>query len=129
MSEDPTRVLNDSILQQILTELKTLNTRVGALENRFDNFARRFDALEEKVERRMQETRPIWEIAVAKLEKIDERLANVEAIVVKTNERLSRIEFELKGLRRSIYTELSALGMAQQDIEDRVSKLEERGAA
>ena len=64
MSEDTTRQLPDDALSQILA--------------RFDSTDARLTALEDKVDRRLQETRPIWEQVLERLTKVETRLKKVE---------------------------------------------------
>ena len=51
-------------MRLILSQLESLNSRMTALE--------------EKVDRRLQETRPIWEQVLSRLDTIDERLRRLE---------------------------------------------------
>ena len=64
MSEELTRQLPDDILRQILA--------------RFDSMDARLTALEDKVERCLQETRPIWEAVLEQLKEMNTRLDNIE---------------------------------------------------
>ena len=47
--------------------------RFDALDRQMASFNERLTSLEEKVDRRMQETRPIWEAMQHKLEQLDEK--------------------------------------------------------
>lgn len=64
MSEDRTQQLPDDSLRQILA--------------RFDSLETWLTALEDKVDRRLQETRPIWEQVLDRLTKVETRLGKVE---------------------------------------------------
>lgn len=72
MSEDPTRHLQNGDLKLILSRLESIDARLATLE--------------EKVDRRLQETRPIWEGVLEQLTEM--------------NGRLSRVEHENKDFRR-----------------------------
>jgi len=65
MSEDTTRNLPDtrSFEERVLAEL-------AAQRERQINLEQRFDRLEEKVERRLMETRPIWEAVLAEIKSV-----------------------------------------------------------
>jgi tetrahydromethanopterin S-methyltransferase subunit G len=71
MSEDRTQQLPNDALRQILARFDSMNAR-------FDSFEARLTALEDKVDRRLQETRPIWEQVLDRLTKVETRLGKVE---------------------------------------------------
>jgi hypothetical protein len=62
MNEEPTERLNErnSFESRVLTELAALGVRMSALED--------------KVDARLHETRPIWEAVLSRLELIDSKL-------------------------------------------------------
>lgn len=125
MSEDPTRILpNDTnaMFARILAELQSMNARITSLESDGAEIKQKLSALEEKVDRRLQETRPIWEAVLLRLEKLEERMGELE-------EHMRTFEIELKSVRRSMHRELAAMSSAQEDIEERLDSLEGRNAA
>ena len=67
MSEDTTRNLPSSFEERVLSELAAINSRMGSLETRLTS-------LEDKVDARLRETRPMWEAVQAQLKEIDKRL-------------------------------------------------------
>jgi predicted nucleic acid-binding Zn-ribbon protein len=99
MNEDPTkRLTNLSFQEQVLAELAGLRGQVTALDNKVTALADRVDtlalqqtamakniagldqrlnSLEERVDLRLKETRPIWEAVKAQIEKLDEKFDNV----------------------------------------------------
>jgi hypothetical protein len=96
MSEDTTKHLPDGDLNLILTRLDSIDARLTTLE--------------ERVERRMQETRPIWEQVLAKL---------------------GGLENEMRGGFRKLERQVGLLAedvlvvrADQRDLEKRVTKLE-----
>lgn len=132
MNEDPTRLLpNDTnaMFARILVELQSMNARLTTLESDNVEIKQRLTALEsdnaeiklrlttldEKVDRRLQETRPIWEAVLYRLEKLEARFDNFQN--------------EIKDMRRALRTDFTAIDRAQADIEDRVDRLEGRNAA
>ena len=64
MSDEITEKLSNDSIRVILEKLESIDTRLGTLETRLTS-------LEEKVDRRLQETRPIWEQVLARLEKVE----------------------------------------------------------
>ena len=57
---------------RVLRELANINQRLDGLE-------RRLTALEEKVDARLHDTRPIWEAVLSRLDSIETRLDRMEA--------------------------------------------------
>jgi septal ring factor EnvC (AmiA/AmiB activator) len=106
MSEDTTQQLPHDALRQILA--------------RFDSLDARLTALEEKVDRRLQETRPIWEQVLVRLTAIEERLTSVET-------RLGRVEEEVYGLNRKVRIfsiDIVKLQDKDDDLEERLKQME-----
>ncbi|HJU56554.1 MAG TPA: hypothetical protein VJ715_18355 [Pyrinomonadaceae bacterium] len=91
MNEETTQQLPNDILKLILARL---------------------DSLEEKVDRRLQETRPIWEGVLAEMKEV--------------NRRLTAIENEQKDFRRLLQSSVSNMWRVQEDTVERVEKLEAR---
>jgi tetrahydromethanopterin S-methyltransferase subunit G len=65
MSEDPTQILLQDGLRQILARLDSIDSRLTTLED--------------KVDRRLQETRPIWEQVLVRLEGVEQRMGTLES--------------------------------------------------
>src|SRR5437588_13115882 len=84
MSEDLAQQLPDGDMKQVLALLNSINGRLTALE--------------EKVDRRLQETRPIWEQVLSRLTEIETRLANVETRLTNVETRLEAVESEVYDL-------------------------------
>lgn len=133
MSEDLTQNLPNSDLKLILASLGSIDTRLGSMEMRFDSIDTRLDsmemrldamdsrlaALEDKVERRLLETRPIWESVLEQLKEVNVQLIDM-------NVRLTKLENENKNFRRMLRASFFDLSQVQEDFEERLDKLEGR---
>ena len=112
MSEDLTQKLPESdseILLLILRTTQNLEVRFGKLETRVENIDFRLEGLEEKVEHRLHDTRPIWHKVVADIaelqagqQRIEEGLSKLESTVrdvsrdqIVINDSLRRIQLDL----------------------------------
>src|SRR6266481_1448003 len=96
MSEDETRHMNPRLLQQILSKLEAIDLRLQAVE--------------ERLERRSFDTKPIWEKAL------------VEIVEVKNTVRTIERKFDVLG------KDMIDLRAKHLDIEERLDDLEtERG--
>jgi hypothetical protein len=72
MSEDTTRqfpILPDDSLKKLIRE--AVDEALQPLTQRFDELIQRFEQLDEKVDRRLQDTRPIWEEVRSRLEQVE----------------------------------------------------------
>ncbi|HEU4593898.1 MAG TPA: hypothetical protein VFS10_01930 [Pyrinomonadaceae bacterium] len=78
---------------------------------RFDSLDGRLTTLEDKVDRRLQETRPIWEQVLAKLD-------GLETEMRRGFRKLDRQMSELAG-------DVIEVRVAQHDLEKRMDKLED----
>ena len=119
MSEDLTKNLPNDNTSLILARLDSIDGRLDSIEKRFDAVESRLDSidvrlttLEDKVERRLLETRPIWESVLEQLKEV--------------NARLIRVENESKDFRQMFRGGYSDLARVQGDIEIRLEKLERR---
>jgi hypothetical protein len=92
MSEENTDRLEGSTPFEIrvLRELTNLNRRLDGLEVRLTS-------LEEKVEARLHDTRPIWEAVLSRLDSIDARLERVD-------DKFDAVASELLDVRTDIRT-------------------------
>ena len=96
MSEDLTQNLPTSFQERVLAEFAALNTRLTSFEDRMTSLEdrvlsidTRLTSLEEKVDARLQETRPIWE-------SVQQRLTGVEA-------ELNNLNRQIKALLADIF--------------------------
>jgi archaellum component FlaC len=105
MSEEPTQNLPNNDLQLILARLDSIDSRLTSLETRMMT-------LEEKVDRRLQETRPIWESVLEQLKEM--------------NTRLTKVENENNDFRRMFRSTFSDMARMQDGLEERVERLEGR---
>ena len=97
MSEDTTRNLPGGDMGEVLSILRSMNTRLTALED--------------KVESRLHDTRPIWE-------QVLNRLTGVE-------ERLGKLEDEFFWFGRNFRNWTRELSKLQEKYEDHEERLEE----
>jgi outer membrane murein-binding lipoprotein Lpp len=104
----PTEDKLDSLLalvQEIATDVKTLNGRV--------------DALDQKVDARLHDTRPLWEGVEARLENVESEIGSLR----------NETQAGFRGLDRQMDTlsgNITRLQANQRDLEDRVDKLQEK---
>jgi chromosome segregation ATPase len=76
MSEELTQNLPQDGVRQILTRLDSIDSRLSNVENRLSNVEGRLSALEDRVDRRFQDTRPIWEQVLVRLEGVEGQLVS-----------------------------------------------------
>ena len=125
MSEDTTRQLPDDGVRLILARLDTMNSRFDSMDARLDSMDARLTTLEDKVDRRLQETRPIWEQVLVRLTAIEERLTNVEGELTKLGARVKKVEDEVFMLRRRFRDWSSDIGKLEERHEDLEERFEE----
>lgn len=75
MSEDLTRKMPNSFEERVLAEFAALNVRFNSFEARLTTFDERLTSLEDTVDARLRETRPIWEGVQQRLMGIEKGLA------------------------------------------------------
>lgn len=105
MSEETTQNMSDG---------RSFEERIFA---RFDALDARLQKLEAEAERRAVETKPIWERAL-------QEIMETRAEVVKVEDRLGRIENEIKDMRRMFRSTFADVARVQKDLEERLDKIE-----
>lgn len=117
MSEELTQGLPQDGVSQILARLDSIDSRLVNVEGRLS-------ALEDKVDRRLQETRPIWEQVLV-------RLDGVEGQLVSFGGRIDGFEEELRSSLRRFGRQVEVLAKDvfevradQRDLDRRMDKLE-----
>jgi chromosome segregation ATPase len=127
MSEDLTQNLSgsqDEVLAQILSAVRNLDTRVQSLDTKVQNMDARLGTLEQKMDERLLETRPIWEKVVADIERLQTNVAQLH----EGQETLRReVNTGLRDINRkfSIFNDtLTQMQADYRDIYDRVRDLE-----
>lgn len=117
MSEDITQPLPNEVLRLILARLDSIDTRLNGIDARLDGLETRLTILEEKVDRRLQETRPIWEQVLARVESLETEVGQLRTDM---NAGFRHIDHQLNVLNRNIF----AVQTDQQALDARVTKLE-----
>lgn len=82
MSEDPTQRLLTAFEQRIFARLDEMEAR----------FNERMTVLENKVDRRLMETRPIWQAMQATLEDVHSEVTELGRELLATRGRVQRLE-------------------------------------
>jgi chromosome segregation ATPase len=120
MSEDATQPLPGGDSGEILSLLRSIDGRLSAVETRLT-------ALEDKVERRLQDTRPLWEQVLERLTAVEERLTKVEERLTAVEIRLGRVEDEVDSLGRKFREfnrDLLKLQNKHDDLGERLTRME-----
>lgn len=103
MSEDITQPLPNDTLRLILARLDSIDGRLDGIDTRLDGLDTRLTSLEEKVDRRLQETRPIWEQVLVRLDAVEAGLSETRSEMRQGFDKL-RIDMEdsLRKVERKI---------------------------
>jgi predicted nucleic acid-binding Zn-ribbon protein len=111
MNEDPTKKLSDgeSFEARVLSELSAIRGEqvemrkaIAALDSRLGSVEERLTSLEEKVDARLRETRPIWESVLDNIKRLDLKFDEVlsELFEIKADsKRHERLILQLEKLR------------------------------
>jgi tetrahydromethanopterin S-methyltransferase subunit G len=104
MSEEDTEKLEGHTPFEIrvLRELANLNRRFDGVETCFAGLEGRLTGLEEKVDTRLQETRPIWEAVLLRLDKIETRLDSMDTRLESVEDKFDVVAAELLDMRTDI---------------------------
>jgi predicted nucleic acid-binding Zn-ribbon protein len=101
MSDDTTKDMRDarSFEERVLARFDAMDARFDVMNTRFDALDNRLTTLEEKVDRRLMETRPIWEAVQAQIRQLDKKfdlvikdLYEMRVDVRSLDERVTKLE-------------------------------------
>ena len=123
MSEDLTKKMPQSDSEKIDLILIT----VQHLQTRVDRLELRFDSLENKVEERLYDTRPIWEKVVADIAKLQAGQMQLQEGQQRLEGEMKEIKFLARDLdrRMSVVSDtMIAIRANYKDMDTRVYELE-----
>ena len=80
---------------RVLREFANINQRLNGLDSRLTS-------LEEKVDARLKETRPIWEAVLTRLDGMDMRLESMDRRLEKVEDTFATVAEELLEMRTDI---------------------------
>ena len=114
MSEDPTQKLpnSPSFEERVLAELATIRSGQVALETRLT-------ALEEKVDARLRETRPIWESMQQQLTQMQAQMAAIETRMGAMEKALDDIRLRMTELYQDSYAMRGRIGRLEERERER----------
>ena len=126
MSDDPTQETPDarSFEERVFARFDSLDARIdrfgSRIEAKVDALDGRLTTLEEKVDSRLRETRPIWETVLARLDGVESRLGGVE-------DGLEGLKGEVKKLTHTVmlvHEDNLLIRTNHRELFQRVEKLE-----
>jgi chromosome segregation ATPase len=117
MTEDPTQKLPNSLSfeERVLAELAAIRSEQAATRRDIAALDARLTTLEDKVDARLRETRPIWE-------SVQQQLTELKAQIAAMETRMGAIEKTLDDIR----LRLTEVYRDSFEIRGRIGRLEER---
>ena len=119
MSEELTTNLPGDGIEQILSLLRGMDARLTGVE--------------ERVDRRLMETRPIWEQVLVRLDGIDARLDGIDARLDGVDKAIDNLGLDMRaGFKRlerqmgQLAADVVAVRTDQSDLERRMDRLEDK---
>lgn len=105
-------------LAVLKTDMQDIKLRVGNMENNLVYFGTRLQALEEKVDQKLYNTRPIWESVLSKLDSIESRLERLETSLDVVKADVIVVKADVKILQEA----QAQLDKDFQDFKDSIDK-------
>ncbi|MEK6325486.1 MAG: hypothetical protein AABN33_27920 [Acidobacteriota bacterium] len=124
MSEDTTQHLLVARVDRLILMAEETNARLPIMEERQDDLKAQLENLDAKVEKRLLDTRPIWESVQSHLENLDTRTARIETEIT---ELRSETTSGFRGTDRKIGVlskNLVDMTAEIRELQDQVEKLE-----
>jgi len=115
-------------LAVLKTDMQDVKLRVGGLENNLVHFGSKLQSLEQKLEERLQDTRPIWQAVLERLDKMEAKQeksdADSQSFRVEVLNRLDNLEKEFRVYRRQEQLQIGSIIGDVALVEERVEKIE-----
>jgi chromosome segregation ATPase len=126
-----------SDVREIKAWARVTDKRLDNMENKIVDFATQLSNLDEKVETRLYDTRPIWQSVLERLDKIESDLASVKENQEKSEQsaqefrqellsRFRQLEKDLSFYRKHAQVDAAALAKDIINIEERLEKVESK---
>ena len=127
MSEDLTQKLPKSDRDAILTAIQNLETRVGSIDSQFQGLERKVEHLEQTLEERLHDTRPIWHRVVADIGELQAGQQRLEKGQEAMRAELSELNTVVRNVNRDQIVINDVIRKIQLDfhiIDERLHRLE-----
>lgn len=115
-------------VQEVKTEMREVKLRVSSLENNMVYFGTRLqtledkvDAVDEKIESRLYDTRPIWQSVLERLDKLERE---VQEFRVEVLDRLDFLEKDFRGYKRDQQRQIASILTELSLNDERVEKIQ-----
>ena len=82
--------------------LDSFDTRLDSFEARLNSFDARLASLEDKVESRLHDTRPIWEAVLARLDKVEGEIKTIRRTLRAFHQDILRVREEHEEMRDDV---------------------------
>jgi chromosome segregation ATPase len=146
MSEEITRKLPANVLEEILSELKSMRAEMNAMQSQMNSMQsqmnsmqseigsmrtemgamnERLTSLEQRVDQRLKETRPIWELVVVRLDKVEARLDSLDGKFDGLTQEFHSLKGDFKDLAKKVDDKIEDLAL---DMRAGFKRLERRMA-
>ena len=100
------------------TDMQDVKLRSANMENNLVYFGTRLQALEEKVDQKLYNTRPIWESVLSKLDSIESRLDSIESRLERLETSLDVVKADVIVVKADIETLKEAQSQLDKDFQD-----------
>jgi chromosome segregation ATPase len=152
MSENTTQLLLVARIDRLLSLAEEMNTRLQNVEERLQNveerlqnvelgqdaFKTQLETLDAKVEKRLQDPRPIWENVQSRLADLDKKFDGIAELRTEMDSRFTKIETDIQALRTETASGFRATGRKIgvlmenlvgltadiRELQDRIEKIE-----
>jgi len=116
-SGDTTKGLPNEQLARILDEISGVRSDVAQLRGDVTELREEVGALDQKIDSRLKETRPVWESALAQLKELRDDMDKGFRDIGYKMDVLARDVLQVRADQRDLRTD-------QREIEDRLNRLE-----
>ena len=125
-------------VDRVISMVEESNARLQSVEERQDSLKAQLETLDARVEKRLQDTRPIWESVQSRLADLDKKVDGIGELRTEMDSRFTKLETDNQELRTEMASGFRATGRKIgvlmenlvgltadiRELQDRIEKIE-----
>jgi chromosome segregation ATPase len=105
-------------MQGVKTDMQDVKLRTASMENNLVYFGTRLQNLEEKVDQKLYDTRPIWQTVLERLDRVENSLAELKADMTIVKADVEMIKADMTIVKADVVTLKQTESELKKDLQE-----------